>query len=165
MNRQARKSYKTMIVVALTIALALSANVALAAHKLIEGTDHRTQAGFIEFKTNIGAQDTSAAVYYQVSKEQDETRLTVKAVFADPEGMEHYKDWEMWLVDDGEDFSDVADDRYVSLGKVSEESTVVVDNLKDFDYIVISRPAKKDEKGENPALRADIKARLPHNQQ
>ncbi len=140
-----RKSYRTVFLIGLIIALALSANVALAAHQLTE-----EGSGDLEFQPGEGAGNATASAEFEVSQEQGQTKITINP---DTGIFENLEDHEMWLLDeDG--------DRRVSVGRLDEVPdegfSTSVDNIEDFDSIIISRQSPDDD--EQVTFTAD----LPH---
>ena len=123
-----RKSYRTVFLIGLIIALALSANVALAAHQLTE-----EGSGGLEFQPGEGAGNATASAEIKLSQEQGRTKVTVKPQI---EGLDNADDHEMWLLDE-------EGNRRESIGRLNEIPeegiSTSVDNFEDFDSVSISR--------------------------
>ncbi len=145
MNRKAiRKSYRAIIVIGLAVTMALSANVAMAANRLIE-----EGSGVIELQPTPEAGDSTAQVEYRVVTLEDGSVIFTVALWVN--GVENPQDIEVFLVDRNEP-------RVVGiLIEDSEVASVQIDNLEDLDEIVLAKP---DEYG-GPSV-AFFTAELPH---
>lgn len=148
--------YRKLILVGLTTCLALSANVALAAHQLVE-----EKKGVIQLEPRAAAKDASGEIDFSVTKEgsgtQGDVALTGKIRIEDLANPENV---EVLVVDEERD-------REVSLGRLDKDGelegrvTVSQDNLKEleaFDEIKVVRRATNGAKD-----RVLFTAELPHS--
>ncbi len=155
MNRQAiRSSYRAIIVVGLTITIALSANVAMAAHQMIE-----KQSGSLELQPTEAAGDATGQIGYRMTTGEDgDPILHIMPQFNKLENPENIM---VLLVDED-------NGRVDNLGRGADLAASAWrpgEDLRDLDSIYIVRPWGSDNEEQGPAPLILFKAELPHDQQ
>ena len=158
MRHTARKYYGKIILIGLALCLSLSANVALAAHQLVEDG-----SGVLELQPTKKAGDATGQVEFKSVKENDGQQGNV-GLFGKVqiEGLENPEDVEVVVVDE-------ETDRTVSLGHLDKDGELEGDfsvpekdlkELESFDSIEVIR--RSENGGKDQVL---FTAELPHGQQ
>ena len=146
MKNTIRTHYRRFVLVGLTICLSLSANVALAAHQLVEDEN-----GVLELQPTEKAGDATGQVEFEGVKENDGPQSTVglngKLQIKD---LNNVEDVEVFVVDE-------ETNRKVSLGRLDKDGKLEGDvsvpekdlkKLESFDSIEIVRQSKNGGKDE-----------------
>ncbi len=148
-RRASKNSYRIITIVALAATMLLSANVAMAAHQMIE-----KKSGALELQpTEAAGPNAAAQVEYGVAALEDGSATLI--ITPRISGMYSESERLMVFLIDREELRAVA-----MPGEVGEAASVRIDNLEDYDSIIIVRPSEDGYPGT-----VLFRAELSHNQQ